>query len=85
MKVQHNRIISNIIKYVFFPLRTDRGSTLCLILLRIFSALLPAAKMLLLAIFVDEALLELQSGAFSGRLLTTAGVLVGVLLLEKVA
>jgi hypothetical protein len=39
--------------------------------------------MLLLAIFVDEALLELQSGAFSGRLLTTAGVLVGVMLLER--
>lgn len=85
MKVRHNRIISNTIKYVLFHLRTDRGSTLCLISLRIFSALLPAAKMLLLAIFVDEALLELQSGAFSGRLLTTAGVLVGVMLLEKAA
>lgn len=85
MKVKRNRLISNIREYIFFPLRTDRGSALCLILLRIFSALLPTAKMLLLALFVDEALLELQSSAFSGRLLTVAGLLVGVMLLEKVA
>lgn len=83
MKNKCIQLLSNIREYVVFSLKNDRTSTVCLILIRVVSAFLPAAKMLFLAEFVDEAILGLQSSAFSGKLLAMAGLLVGVMLLEK--
>ena len=71
--------------YLAFPLRYDGGRALGIVFLRVISAFLPTAKMLILARFVDEALQELREGAISGRLLGFAGMLVGVLLLGKAA
>lgn len=47
MKDKRDRLISMISKireYLLFPLRIDRGSTVCIILLRIFSAILPFSQ-----------------------------------------
>ena len=66
-----------------FPMQHDSASTVSLIALRVLSAFFPTAKMLLLARFVDEAIQELQEGALTVALLPVAGLLVGVMLLEK--
>lgn len=70
-------------QYLAFPLKHDGAHTLGIVVLRVVSAFLPTAKMLILARFVDEALQELREGALSERLLGIAGMLVGVLLLGK--
>lgn len=82
MKTESKRL--RIKEYLVFPLRHDGGSTVGMIVLRVISAFLPTAKMLLLARFVDEALRELGDGGISSAsLLLIAGLLVGVLLLGK--
>lgn len=70
-------------QFLLFPLKHNRVNAAGLILLRVITAFLPTAKMIILARFVDVALQELQNGAFTESSLGIAGMMIGILLLGK--
>lgn len=72
------------LNYIKFPLRAARWETVAAFVLRVASALLPTVRLLLMAQFVDEAVVELGRGAIEHKLLGIVAAFVSTLLLERV-